>query len=291
MTSGLDEPSDLGRQWADSASFYSMRGSAMAASAFAITASARSIAARNSSLFQVSTEWPSSNDSSVASCARETNSRSAAMASASSLASVPFREDCVTSITPSHRNSGPPCNIVTKDDNCNCRRSHVRRLPRVWLCSSVGSGGSRGAPVPRQKLVEAVDGMSVDHALQHIAQVCVRLDVVEFARFDERIEDGPSFPTAITSGEKMVLAAERHGCHRNNMLVTMLWRRQTSAAVAPGSSDSVTIASFSSSLKRRRLARSSLGGSAVGASVKRLLARDPLAALLTLVLISGRALG
>lgn len=104
VTSGLDEPSGLGRQWADSASFYSLRGSVMAASAFAITASARSIAARNSSLFQVSTEWPSSNDSSVASCDRETNSRSAAMASASSLASAPFREDCVTSITPSHRN-------------------------------------------------------------------------------------------------------------------------------------------------------------------------------------------
>lgn len=120
MTSGLDEPSGLGRQWADSASFYSLRRSAMAASAFAITASARSIAARNSWLFQVSTEWPSSNDSSVASCARETNSRSAAMASASSLASAPFREDCVTSITPSHRNFGPPCSIVTNDDSCNC---------------------------------------------------------------------------------------------------------------------------------------------------------------------------
>lgn len=120
VTSGLDEPSGLGRQWADSASFYSLRGSVMAASAFAITASARSIAARNSSLFQVSTEWPSSNDSSVASCARETNSRSAAIASASSLASAPFREDCVTSITPSHRNFGPPCSIVTNDDSCNC---------------------------------------------------------------------------------------------------------------------------------------------------------------------------
>lgn len=120
VTSGLDEPSGLERQWADSASFYSLRGSAMAASAFAITASARSIAARNAWLFQVSTEWPSSNDSSVAPCARETNSRSAAMASASSLASAPFREDCVTSITPSHRNFGPPSSIVTNDDSCNC---------------------------------------------------------------------------------------------------------------------------------------------------------------------------
>lgn len=107
MTSRLDEPSSLGRQWADSASFYSVRGLAMAASAFAITASARSIAARNSSLFQVSTCSPSSYDSSVASCARETNSRSAAMASERSLASASLREDCVTSLTPSHRNFGP----------------------------------------------------------------------------------------------------------------------------------------------------------------------------------------
>ena len=64
----------------------------MAASAFAITASARSIAARNSSLFQVSIEWPSSNELSVASCARDTKSRSAAMASESSWASVSLRK-------------------------------------------------------------------------------------------------------------------------------------------------------------------------------------------------------
>lgn len=139
MTSPLNEPSSLGRQWAGSASFYSVRGLAMAASAFAITASARSIAARNSSLFQVSTCSPSSYDSSVASCARETNSRSAAMASESSLASASLREDCVTSLTPSHRNFGPPCNIVTKDDNCNCQRSHVRR----WM----GPAGAVGPPV------------------------------------------------------------------------------------------------------------------------------------------------
>ena len=163
MTSGLDEPSGLGWQCADSRSYYSVRGSATAASAFAITASARPIAALSSSLFQASTEWPSSNDRSLASRARATNSRSAATASESSLASAPFREDCVTSLSPSHRNYGPPGNIVTKDDHCNRPRSRVRRLARAWLCSGCSSGGSCGTPIPRQQFIETIDGMSIDH--------------------------------------------------------------------------------------------------------------------------------
>ncbi|MGY4335656.1 hypothetical protein ACVWW3_000562 [Bradyrhizobium sp. LM2.9] len=107
MTSGLDEPGGLGWQSADSGSSYSIRGSAMTASAFAITASARFIAARSSSLCHVSAEWPSSNDRSWTSCARETSSLSAAMASESSPASAAFREDCVTSISLSHRKDEP----------------------------------------------------------------------------------------------------------------------------------------------------------------------------------------
>lgn len=127
MTLGLDEPRGLAWQCADWASSYSVPGSAMAASAFAMIASARFIAALSSSLFQASTEWPSSNDRSLASRERESNSRSAATASESSLASAPFREDC-TSLSPSHRNYGPSTSIVTKDDYCNCPRSHVRGL-------------------------------------------------------------------------------------------------------------------------------------------------------------------
>jgi len=105
---------DMSRQFRGSrANPYSGEGLAMAASAFAITASARSIAARNSSLFQLSTEWPSSNELSVASCARETNSRRAEMASESSWASASFREDGVISLSLSHRNYGPSGSIVT----------------------------------------------------------------------------------------------------------------------------------------------------------------------------------
>ncbi|MCW2122634.1 hypothetical protein M2226_001378 [Bradyrhizobium elkanii] len=36
-------------------------------------------------------------------------------------------------------------------------------------------------PSPRQQFVEAVDRVSIDHSLQHVTQVYVRLDVVELA--------------------------------------------------------------------------------------------------------------
>ncbi len=66
----------------------------------------------------------------------------------------------------------------------------------------------------------------------------------------------------------------------NNMLVTMPWRRQISAAVGPGSSDLVTIVSFPRSVKQRRFARPPLGGSLIGLAVKRCSAAAPSAALL-----------
>ncbi|MGY3533389.1 hypothetical protein ACVILK_003026 [Bradyrhizobium embrapense] len=129
MTSCLDETSGLGRDCIDSASSYSVRGPAVAAAAFAITASARSIAARKSSLFQVSTEWPSSYDSSVASCARETSSRSTAMASESSLAFNSSREERVTSLESPHRNCEPSGNVVAINDYCVCLRNMTAERP------------------------------------------------------------------------------------------------------------------------------------------------------------------
>jgi len=38
-----------------------------------------------------------------------------------------------------------------------------------------------GAPGPRQELVEPIDGVSVDHALEHVLQICIRFDAVELA--------------------------------------------------------------------------------------------------------------
>lgn len=54
-------------------------------------------------------------------------------------------------------------------------------------------------PSPRQQFVQTVDRMSVDHSLQHVTQVCVRLDVIELARLDQQTEDCPSVPAAVAT--------------------------------------------------------------------------------------------
>ncbi len=65
-------------------------------------------------------------------------------------------------------------------------------------------------PSPRQQFVEMVDGMSVDHPLQHVAQVSIGFDAVELAAFNQRADDCPPFASAVAAGEEMVFPAERH---------------------------------------------------------------------------------
>jgi hypothetical protein len=67
------------------------------------------------------------------------------------------------------------------------------------------------------------------------------------------------------------------------MLVAMLWRRQTAAALTPGCSASITIASFSASVNLRRFDPPSCAGPAVAPSVKSFLTGCSLAALLVVV--------
>jgi hypothetical protein len=51
---------------------------------------------------------------------RETSSRSAAIASENGLASASFREDCVTRLSPSHRNYRLSGSVVATDYRCPC---------------------------------------------------------------------------------------------------------------------------------------------------------------------------
>src|SRR5258708_17960674 len=69
-------------------------------------------------------------------------------------------------------------------------------------------------PSPRQQFVETVDGMSIDHARQHIGKVGIRFDAVQFTGFDQRTDDCPTISAAITAREQVVLAAERHRTDR-----------------------------------------------------------------------------
>ena len=67
----------------------------------------------------------------------------------------------------------------------------------------------RGLPIPRQQRIESIDRVSIDHALEHVAQVGVGLDVVHLARFDQRAECRPSRSAEIRTREEMILARMR----------------------------------------------------------------------------------
>ena len=71
-----------------------------------------------------------------------------------------------------------------------------------------------GLPGPGQKLIEAVDGVTVDHAFEDVAQIGEGFDVVHLGGFDQGADYGPALAAAVRTGEEMVFAAERHGPDR-----------------------------------------------------------------------------
>src|SRR5262245_6614057 len=68
-------------------------------------------------------------------------------------------------------------------------------------------------PIPRQQFIEPIDRMPVDHALEHIMQVRVGLDVVHFGSLNERTERRPARSALIRSSEQMILSPE---CNRTD---------------------------------------------------------------------------
>lgn len=69
-------------------------------------------------------------------------------------------------------------------------------------------------PKPRQQFVETVDRMSVDHAREHVGEISVGFDAVEFAGFNQRTDDRPTLTTTVTACKQVVLATERHRADR-----------------------------------------------------------------------------
>ncbi len=53
--------------------------------------------------------------------------------------------------------------------------------------------------------------MAVDHTLENVPEISVRLDAVELRGGDEGADYGPALAAAIGAGEQMVIAPERHG--------------------------------------------------------------------------------
>ena len=64
-------------------------------------------------------------------------------------------------------------------------------------------------PAPGKELVEAVDGVTCDKLGEDIGEISFGIDVVEFARFDERSKDRPVLAAAVGTGEQGILAIER----------------------------------------------------------------------------------
>src|SRR5579864_8582741 len=107
-----------------------------------------------------------------------------------------------------------PCAVRTSDVNTEQSRPKrqgvaigvsVRTVHRDSQCAVIVA-----FPVPRQKLVELVDGMTVDHPLEHIAQVGVGLNLVQLARLDERADCCPALTAAVGPSEQMIFPSERN---------------------------------------------------------------------------------
>ena len=97
----------------------------------------------------------------------------------------------------------------TFDDETGDRRPPDRK--RAAAAHGSDLDGFCRLPIPGQQLVESIDWMSVDHALEHVMQVRVGFDVVHFGGLNERAERRPARPAAIRPGEQMILAPK---CNR-----------------------------------------------------------------------------
>lgn len=56
--------------------------------------------------------------------------------------------------------------------------------------------------------------MAIDHALEHIGDIGIRLDLIELRGFNQRADRGPALSTLIAAREQIVLASQRYGPDR-----------------------------------------------------------------------------
>jgi len=66
----------------------------------------------------------------------------------------------------------------------------------------------RGRPCPRHEFVETRGGPKVDELAEHVGEVGLRIDAVQFAGLDQRGDAGPILRPLIVAGEECILAIE-----------------------------------------------------------------------------------
>src|SRR3954447_21735385 len=79
--------------------------------------------------------------------------------------------------------------------------------------SALDGSGCFGDPGPGQQFAEASVGPVVDELGQHVGQVSMRIDAVQFAGLNQRCEHRPVFRPFIRAGEEGVFSVESNRAH------------------------------------------------------------------------------
>src|SRR3954464_15312332 len=79
---------------------------------------------------------------------------------------------------------------------------------------ALDGSGCFGGPDPGQQFAEAAVGPVINELGQHVEQVGLRIDAVQFASLDQRGEHRPIFRPFVAAGEERILAIEGNRSHR-----------------------------------------------------------------------------
>src|SRR4051795_1997947 len=78
---------------------------------------------------------------------------------------------------------------------------------------ALDGSGCFGGPAPRQQFPEPTIGPVVDEFGQHVGQVSLRIDAMQFAGLDQRGEHRPVFCPFIRTSEECVFSVESDRAH------------------------------------------------------------------------------
>ena len=67
-----------------------------------------------------------------------------------------------------------------------------------------------GRPGPWHELVETRGGPQVDQFCEHVGEVCLRIDAVQFTGFNERSDTGPIFGPVIVASEECIFSIQNN---------------------------------------------------------------------------------
>src|SRR4051794_17380608 len=79
--------------------------------------------------------------------------------------------------------------------------------------SALDGSGCFGGPGPGQQFAEPAVGPVVDELGQHVGQVSMRIDAMQFAGLDQRGEHGPVFCPFVAASEQSIFSVESERAH------------------------------------------------------------------------------